>query len=407
MHVAVVVQNSELVVDIRPRAEAEALAAAGLTVTLVGPTDDPDRLREITSADVGLAVFPRPREASGVGGQLLEQSRLFARSVAALRALARKRQLDVIHAGNPPDDAWLFPRLVAGVRSSRPHFVFDQHDVAPVLLTEKYGSRPAMAGLARAASGFEARSFSHASLVIFANSEYAGRARDLRLLRSPWEVVPNGWSLPEDYPHHDWRRGAAHLLAYVGAISEQDGVDHLVDAVAQLRERDNVRVVVAGEGDARERAERLARALGVGERFEWLGLVRDRGLLASLVRSADVCVAPEADSEFNRLASFIKIGEYLSAARPVVAHRLPQSEALVGGGIEFADDMSAKSLADAIQRLLADPDRATRLGLTGRRQFEEQLSWRNVGAVRLVSSYRRVFEGAGDTGLHGVPADTR
>jgi glycosyltransferase involved in cell wall biosynthesis len=56
--------------------------------------------------------------------------------------------------------------------------------------------------------------------------------------------------------------------------------------------------------------------------------------------------------------------------------------------------MSAKSLAEAIQRLLADPERAARLGLKGRRQFEAQLSWQNVGAVRLDSSYRRVFDQA-------------
>ena len=45
VHIAIVSQNADLAVDIRPRAEAEALAAAGHTVTLVGGTEHPARLR--------------------------------------------------------------------------------------------------------------------------------------------------------------------------------------------------------------------------------------------------------------------------------------------------------------------------------------------------------------------------
>jgi glycosyltransferase involved in cell wall biosynthesis len=53
--------------------------------------------------------------------------------------------------------------------------------------------------------------------------------------------------------------------------------------------------------------------------------------------------------------------------------------------------MTAKSLAGAIQRLLDDPERAARMAVAGRRQFEAKLSWRNVGARRLVDAYQGVF----------------
>ena len=131
-------------------------------------------------------------------------------------------------------------------------------------------------------------------------------------------------------PDPRWRDGADHLLAYVGTIGEQDNVDHLVDAVAVCARPARVKVVVAGDGSALEAVKQRARDRGVARSFEWLGLVTERARIAALVRAADVCVAPEIDSEFNRLATFVKIIEYMSAGAPVVAHRLPQTEALAG-----------------------------------------------------------------------------
>ena len=89
-------------------------------------------------------------------------------------------------------------------------------------------------------------------------------------------------------------------------------------------------------------------SVGVAGSFEWLGLVTERARIAALVRAADVCVAPEIDSDFNRLATFVKIIEYMSAGAAVVAHRLPQTEALAGDTIRYAADMTAEGLAAAI-----------------------------------------------------------
>ena len=91
----------------------------------------------------------------------------------------------------------------------------------------------------------------------------------------------------------------------------------------------------------------------IGDRFHWLGLVTDRAADRSARPSADVCVAPEIDSEFNRLATFVKIIEYMSAGAAVAAHRLPQTESLAGDTIAYADDMTAEGLAAAIADLLA------------------------------------------------------
>jgi glycosyltransferase involved in cell wall biosynthesis len=394
MHVALVTQNSDLELDLRPRAEAEALADAGFEVTLVGGTQHPERLREITKSSVAIASYPLPREGEGAAGQIRELTAAFTRMQRALVRLARTTQVDVVHASNPPDNVWLALPLLRAAQRRRPRFVFDQHDVAPVLVEEKFGSAPHMKGIAALARRLERRSFARADLVVFANAEYERRAESRALLRGDSVVVPNGWSLPQVPTSDHWRGEAKHLIAYVGAINEQDCVDHLVEAVARLPQRDGVRVCVAGDGAGRSPAQRLAHELGVTRSFDWLGWVRDRDQVASLVRSADLCVAPEVDSPFNRLASFVKLVEYMSVGAPTVAHRLAQNERLCGETVMYAEDMSHDALAEAMSRMLTDPTRGAELGRRAKSRFDSEIAWEASGAPRLVAAYERVFSGA-------------
>jgi glycosyltransferase involved in cell wall biosynthesis len=395
MHIALVTQNADLALDIRPRSEAEALAAAGFSVTLVGGTEDAARVRELTQAAVQLALYGMPSAAGGAGGQVLELGKSFTRMARTLVRLCRRAPIDVVHASNPPDNVWLVLPLLRAAQGFAPRFVFDQHDVAPVLIQEKFGSGPVMRMTATVARALERTSFRQASLVVFANSEYERRARRERLLLGPGGVVPNGWSLPEVPPSRSWRDGAEHLIAYVGAISEQDHVSHLVEAVAGMTDPSRVRVCVAGDGSALGEVQELAGIRVVADSFNWLGWLYSREEIGSLVRSADVCVAPEIGSEFNRLASFVKLVEYMSAGRPIVAHRLPQTESLCGDTVEYAEDMSVEALAAAIERLLAEPDRARELGDAARERFSRVVAWENVGSRRLVDAYRAVFRGGG------------
>ena len=392
MHIALVTQNADLELDLRPRAEAQALAAAGYAVTLVGGTRNPQRVRELAGPTVDVATYRFPEEAAGAAGQVVELGTSFARMTATLVRLARRRRVDVVHASNPPDNVFLMLPAVRAAQRSPVRFVFDQHDVAPVLLTEKYGEAPVMRTLERLATNLERRSFARASLVVLANPEYRRRAEESGLARSPLAVVPNGWSLPE-VAAAPRPAGAGRVVAYVGAINEQDCVDHLVEAAALLPE--DVRVRIAGDGAGRAIAEARARELGVESRIEWLGWLYGRDAVAALVRSADVCVAPEQDTPFNRLASLVKLAEYMSASAAIAGHRLAQTETLCGDTVEYAADESARGLADAILQLLEAPERRAAIGAAARARFEERIAWETVGAPALVRAYRDALGPAG------------
>jgi glycosyltransferase involved in cell wall biosynthesis len=389
-HVVIVNQNAPLEVDLRPRREAETLAAAGYAVTLVGGGRSPERVRETTAPDVALELYTQPQAGDGVAGQIREQSQAMARAMLAVRRTSRRTPVAAVHAGNPPDNFFLAGAFLRQTQGFAPRFVFDQHDASPVLLAEKFPRAPLARALTAAARALERQSFAAAGLVVFANNEYRARAAREGLLRGDSEVVPNGWSLPDVPPDPAWRNGAKHLLAYVGTIGEQDNVDHLVDALAILGPA-SLRVVVAGSGSALESVKQQARERGVSRSFEWLGLVEERQRIAALVRAADVCVAPEIDSEFNRLATFVKVIEYMSAGAAIAAHRLPQTETLAGSTIGYAPDMTAEGLAAAIGELLSAPERRSALGAAARRRFDERISWERVGGPRLVAGYERLL----------------
>lgn len=389
MHVAVVSQNADLAVDIRPRAEAEALANAGYSVTLLGGTRHPKQLRELTAEPVALSTYTLPSPAGGAVGQIRELSHSFVLMAAALRRLCRRRPIDVLHTANPPDNVWLLLPLLRRSQGFRPRFVFDQHDVAPVLAEEKFGIAPHMRAVVRLVGAFERASFGRAALTVFANPKYEDRAASRRLLVGRHVVVPNGWRLPLA-SRDRWSDGRP-LIAYIGTINEQDCVTHMIEALALVPGIGRARVVIAGDGSDRARAAERAADLGIASSIEWLGWVTDREELGSLVRAADVCVAPERDSSFNRLASFVKIVEYMSVGAPIVAHRLPQTEEVCGDTIQYAENMGQEGLAEAIVTLLERPAHAHELGRAALERFDAQVWWGNVGAPRLVAAYAAEF----------------
>jgi glycosyltransferase involved in cell wall biosynthesis len=118
--------------------------------------------------------------------------------------------------------------------------------------------------------------------------------------------------------------------------------------------------VQAARGGARPgRGQRLlaeAASLGLGERVEVHGWAHGPEL-AELQRRMDVGVAVLSDTFLNRIASPLKVLEYLSAGLPFVATRLPGIERLVTDGVEgLLVENTPEAWAGAIESMYADPE---------------------------------------------------
>jgi glycosyltransferase involved in cell wall biosynthesis len=163
----------------------------------------------------------------------------------------------------------------------------------------------------------------------------------------------------------------------IGRLSWQKGYDVLVDALARMPETE---AVIVGEGPQRKNIERCARDAGVGGRLTLVGWSDDA---RSYLRRFDAFVLPSRFEGFP-----LVILEAMLAGVPVIATDVGSvSESVTDGdtGILVAPEDPA-ALAEAIRRVLADPELARRIGERGRQVALQRFTSRDM-----TESFERVY----------------
>jgi len=157
--------------------------------------------------------------------------------------------------------------------------------------------------------------------------------------------------------------GDRALLVHCSRLSPEKRPERAIGALAELRRR-GVRavLVVAGDGPLRRSLQASAARLPV----RFLGHVANRGLLAKLLATADVVIAPGPAETFGLSAL-----EALASGTPVVVSCHSALPEVIGeAGLAAAD--SDVACAEAVQRLLCrDPAERRRLA----RQRAERFDW--------------------------------
>ncbi len=145
------------------------------------------------------------------------------------------------------------------------------------------------------------------------------------------------------------------------------GIDRLLTALGQVRGR--FRAVIAGSGPAEEWLRAKARDEGLAERVHFSGWL-DPPALGFLLERCRALVCPSMWSEPFGLVGL----EAMACARPAVAFEvggIPEwlEDGVTGLSVERGD---CAGLARAIDRLVADPDRADEMGRAGRARLERE-----------------------------------
>ncbi|HEV7573141.1 MAG TPA: glycosyltransferase [Thermoanaerobaculia bacterium] len=216
---------------------------------------------------------------------------------------------------------------------------------------------------------FERRTFARAAGVHFtARTEWDDAARTAMPLPAPF-IVPNGIDLPAASAT---LRLPDTLLA-LGRINWKKGLDRLLDAVRNVAD---VKVVIAGNDEENLTARLRAQA----ERNGIAGRVEFRGPVAGaekeeLFATATALVLPSLSENFGNV-----VLEAMAAAMPVIVTRevgLAADVEQAHAGIVIGGEPS--SLAEAIQRLLRDPELRAQMGRRGRELVSERFTWDRVG----------------------------
>ncbi|MET9629367.1 glycosyltransferase [Lentzea sp. NPDC006480] len=147
----------------------------------------------------------------------------------------------------------------------------------------------------------------------------------------------------------DLLQGKENLLVHCGRLSPEKHVERSVDTLAELHEQGHsARLVIAGDGPRRTSLEKRAHGLPV----TFLGFVKSRLDVASLLASADLSLAPGPHETFGLAAL-----EALASGTPVVVSQSSALKEIVQPACGAAVDDHAAAFAFAAQRLLASGSR--------------------------------------------------
>jgi glycosyltransferase involved in cell wall biosynthesis len=184
------------------------------------------------------------------------------------------------------------------------------------------------------------------------------------------------------------RRGRRHLVAYLGVMAPQDGVDHLLRAARLLvREggRHDVAFTLIGAGDSFDELRRLSRQLGLEDWVEFTGRIPDEHV-ERVLATADVCVCPDPRNPLNDVSTMNKVLEYMACGRPIVAYDLREHRYSAAEGALYAEPNREEDLAAKIATLLDDPERRREMGAYNRQRFLERMAW-EYSAGELLRAY--------------------
>lgn len=388
----VIVENLAVPFDRRVWSEATALARNGYDVSVICPKGKNATATHEVLEGVHIFRHWMPLEASGVSGYVLEYvAALFFEFLLSIKVLF-VRGFDVIQACNPPDTLFLIGAFYKYFFGKR--FVFDHHDISPELFEGKFGRRGIFW---RVLCFLERCTFKVADYSIATNESYRTIAIQRDGMRPERVFVvrtgPNLQRVRVLPPDEKWKRGRLFLVAYVGVIAKQEGLDLLLDAVTCLRKqrnRDDIQFVIVGGGPDQEEMVKLSRSSGLEDAVTFTGRVDDHTLF-TILSTANVCVNPDRPNEMNDKSTMIKIMEYMALGKPIVQFDLTEGRNSALDASLYARKNDTADFADKIIELLDDPSKAERMGAFGRERVLNVLSWEHE-EKKLLQFYEFVFQ---------------
>lgn len=374
--VLIIIQNLHVPFDRRVWLECQSLRRHGYDVTVVCPAGAGSVPYAVIDG-IEVHTYPsRPSDGSA-RGYLVEYAHSFLATAELVRRARRRGRIDVLQACNPPDIFWPIARWLRLRDGTR--FVFDHHDLCPELFRSRFtsGGSVALRGLLM----LERATFRTADAVTSTNESYAEVARSRGgVAASAVTVVrtgPDPHRLRRGPASPALRRGRRHLVAYLGVMGPQDGVDHVLEAAHHIVHdlgRDDVAFTLMGAGDCFEGLVRQRDRLGLRGVVEMTGRVPDE-TVAAVLSTADVGLSPDPRNPLNDVSTMNKTMEYMAFELPVVAYDLVETRVSAGDAAAYAESDDTAAYARAILDLLDDPERRARMGILGRRRVEDHLAW--------------------------------
>jgi len=346
--------------------ECRSLASAGYRVTLIVADGNGD-------ANVGdISIRDVDKSATRLGRMANTTRRIYE--------AAQQLDADVFHFHDPE----LLPVGLSLKRLGQ-KVIFDAHeDVAKQIMSKPYIPQYLRTATSVLYGAFEARASTHLDAIICATPSIA---ETFAKYGAEPTVVANYPILGELAVRDTQSSEKKNTICYVGGMTAIRGVQEIIKAAR--RTKNEIRLEFAGFFSP-AKFEAQIRALPEAKSADFLGWL-DRKQVASLMAGSVAGVVTFLPVPNHVDAQPNKMFEYMSAGLPLIASDFPLWREIISEadcGI-CVDPTDVQAIADAMDELASNRERAVDMGLNGQVAVKQKYNWATQ-AEKLLALYERL-----------------
>ncbi|MBU0476961.1 glycosyltransferase [bacterium] len=183
------------------------------------------------------------------------------------------------------------------------------------------------------------------------------------------KIVENG--IPDSFLDAvtSYRNKKAHslIVGTVARLSEQKGIEYLLYASERvIKQFPDITFIIAGKGPLASQLEELSGKLNISRNVKFIGFRKDIPELLSVI---DIFVLP---SLWEGMPNVVL--EAMAAGKPAIATDTGGSKDIIDNNINgvLVEPENSEALAEAILKLLKNPDERERLGKAAEQRVKEK-----------------------------------
>ena len=187
------------------------------------------------------------------------------------------------------------------------------------------------------------------------------------------------------------------IIGYAGALAHIEGIPVLLQSFENLSKKyPKLRLFilgikqVLGQGDE---IPRLVKKLNLEGRVNFVPPVTHEEV-PKFLSACDILCSPKIDCEINRAANPIKVVEYLSMGLPAVCSSIGEVSIIIKNKVNgfLANPGDVKDLAETLEWIVLNPERAREIGKNGRKMAIEKYSLEAIENI-VTESLNKVTNG--------------
>lgn len=346
--------------------ECRSLVAAGYRVSLIVADGEGDEFKS------GLQICDVGRQPGRLRRMTLTSRRMLARCLDV--------DGDIYHLHDPELLA-----ISGSLRRAGKVVIFDAHEDGPAQILGKLYLHPIFRRLLSKVYGaYEARVCRSLDAVVTATPFI----RDKFMPINSRSIDINNYPLLDElFSAECERESRKNQVCYVGGIGEHRGIREVVRAMSRVQSGASLKLCGRfGEKSIESEVKANPGWKHVDE-AGWLDRAKVRDILRDSVAGLVTfhALPNHLDAQPN------KMFEYMSAAVPVIASDFPLWREIVEGndcGI-CVNPLQPQAIAEAIDYLVENPDRARQMGANGRNAVQERYNW-SIEEQKLFDLYEQL-----------------